>query len=356
MIGALSIDSQQTGIITTLPKVKNKIILSSVGGANEIVLRYNGGEVFLTKNLESSLWTGEISFEEPGVYEVDTKSTDGANNTTYGKLTTFLVSEYGFIKAGSKSVSEGKIKVYYYDPVSLSFQVWDGTSFGQNNPLNVFEDGSYSIVLPAGKYYFEVTAKGYTKITSKIVEYSKTTLVNSDFIFPERKYFAIGDIKVYLPDFFGNQNQEVLLKEASSVATSDVFEYLGKELPRIEFVDDLEKIDSYSFFGKPTVLAIGSFWLPSVFEQIKSMSDLEKKGLDINSYMVFSQDSKNKVKVAKEVGSYKLNMLSDYDGELAKTLNISTFPAYVFLDRKGVIKKIKMGILTSEDVIDNLYN
>ena len=69
-----------------------------------------------------------------------------------------------------------------------------------------------------------------------------------------------------------------------------------------------------------------------------------------------SQDTDSRVSNIKKIGGYKTPIMADADGVLIEPLGILNFPTHVFLDRKGIIRKLKAGVLTKDELLENLVN
>jgi len=62
------------------------------------------------------------------------------------------------------------------------------------------------------------------------------------------------------------------------------------------------------------------------------------------------QENPARVKIFAQRGGYGLNLAIDQDGQFVDDFDIFTAPTHVFLDRRGVIRKVVPGVLTAEEI------
>jgi hypothetical protein len=60
------------------------------------------------------------------------------------------------------------------------------------------------------------------------------------------------------------------------------------------------------------------------------------------------------MRVYTQTAGYSLNWLVDPDSTLTDVVNIQSLPTHYFISRDGVVKKVVTGILTKQQIIDNL--
>ena len=145
--------------------------------------------------------------------------------------------------------------------------------------------------------------------------------------------------------FWGITNFEVntnYIQEASS--QSDV---IGTEFP--EFLE-------INYLGKPTVISFVSTWAPETSGQISELQELKVNHSDINVVAVGVQESKGKMLNFASIGNYSIPIVADPDGALVEPLGIQNLPTNIFLDRKGIIKKIIVGYLDQDKLLENILN
>jgi len=365
-LGSQLLQPNKNGVFTTISGLDQKITLSAVGGPTEISLISQIGrmglmeektlasesQVFsLTKNPDTGLWSGTVSFSDPGNYTLTAKSVDGAGNETLGTLNSVVVLNKGGVTTGSEPAIDANIAIYYFEATTNQFTLWDGQAYDQENPVKVDTNGNYSLILPTGKYFLEVRSRESDVRRSEIFTIGKTTPINVDFNLEEQKNIKLGPWSFSLPEIF----QEPLKIDISHMGLIQPIEsqIQGKEIPFFSLEGEGLKYDSFYFRGKPTVFTFVNTWHPSASEQIEILDSLAKE-TKFNFVVVVPQESESKIEIYKKLGGYEVLMLADPDSTFFGELDISNLPAHVFTDNKGVVKKIKIGTLNTEEVIGNL--
>lgn len=352
-IGPQVLSPAGEGVIFALTGLEEKITLSAVGGPTGIDILANGKTVSLIKNSDNGLWSGALSFSDPGVYQLTAKSVDGANNRTERKLDTIMVLDSGVVKdSRGQAISNAQVSLYYLEPSINQFVLWDGRSFGQTNPQKTDSGGRYQLIAPAGEYYLQISAPGYSSLKTNIFTINKTMPVNTQFVLLDFKGIQIGPFKIGIP---GRSEQVIVKFTYPNLPDGFSANLAGKALPFFSFKTDLKDVTGDSFKGKPTVLTFLSLWSPNTFEQLSILDSLQNNK-EINSTAVMSQDTDSKVSIFKKIGGYKTPIIADADGILVLPLNILNLPTHVFLDRKGIVRKVRVGVLTREEVLDSLVN
>lgn len=388
-IGPQVISPTLDGLIVVLAGLEEKITLSAIGGptgidiltTRSVILNASegslanasssdklrdssparpdqndneGGKVFsLTKNLDNGLWSGMLSFSEPGVYQLIAKSVDGANNKTEKKLNTVVVLGSGIIKdQNGKAINGAKVFLYYYEPGLNQFILWDGKSFSQTNPQKTDSEGKYQLIVPAGKYYLQISASGYNSLKTNIFTVDKTMPISTQFDLSPFQGIQIGPFQIGWP---GRYEPVIVKLPYPTLPEVSQTNLTGKEIPFFSFKNEGKEVTSNNFKGKATVLTFLSLWSPTTFEQLSILNNLQDSK-EINSVAIMSQDTDSRVNIFKKIGGYKTPIAADADGVLIEPLGILNLPTHVFLDRKGIIRKTRVGVLTREELLENLIN
>jgi hypothetical protein len=359
-LGPQIINPRSDGTIVTLAGQRLKITLSDVGGSTGAAILAtdlsgkNKQETFnLRKNSDNGLWSGTFSLKE-GNYQLSFSAIDGASNKTVRDLNNVIVVANGKISGSVGGVINGKITVYYQEPVTNSWQIWDGAAYSQINPQATDGNGNYSLFLPPGKYYLHIEAAGFKTTDTEFFTIDSPQPVNADFTLnPLKLLFSLGPIKIYLPDFsvlslpFKNNLPD-------SVQTSN--EMIGKNTPFFNLsVSGQNSFSSDSLTGKPTVLTFLNTWSPASTEQI-SILDKFSKNTDFNSAVIVEGEKVSKVYVFQKRGGYGLPVFADPDATLTIPYNLNFLPVHYFLDRKGIVKKVVYGALNEEELANTLVN
>ncbi len=390
--GPLVLAPNSDGLIYTLARLSQKITLSAIGGATYIEIlssvviastfdklsvnsakqsssdgeiatgsaspRNDGrGQVFpLVKNSDNGLWSGTLSFPQGGIYELSAESLDGAKNKTERKLNRLVVLPDGKVTSGDAPVEGAVVTLYFLEPSSNKFVVWDGTPYAQENPQKTKSDGSYSFFLPSGKYFFEISAKNLKTTRSRIFGLSASMPINADFALAAAPFsLSFGPIHLRLPDFFGKQH-EVVMKYPDLSGLSGMENIAGGEIPYMQLDGESGKVGLNSFRGKTTVMAILSTWSPQSSSQMSALEELAKANRGINVVAVMSQQTVSKASIFKKKGAYSIPVLADSDGLLVEPFNLSSLPTIVILNRKGIIEKVSTTLQTKEEILISLVN
>jgi hypothetical protein len=355
-IGSQVLNPSKEGFLVTLPNLDQKITLSAVGGPIYTDLTLNGQTYSLIEDPDNGLWYGTVSFAKPGVYKILAKMIDGADNKIEKYLNQIMVLEKGKVLGNENGLSGATIALYVYDETTGRFSLWDAKPYGQDNPQKTEDDGSYKFILPPGKYFAEVKAKDYYTEKTEIFTLNETSPINFDFALQRVTKINLGFISLTLPRFSFSK-LPVSFKGTMAVTGKSPFEsFIGKTLPLLNFSDGEKTVNTYSFRGKPTVLAVSSSWLPITGDEIKVLEETIKDNQKINASLILTQESVPRTVMYKIRGGYTLPILSDPDGEIINSVKLSSFPSYLFLDRRGILKKIQMGNLTKEEILANLSN
>lgn len=347
------------GVLEVIAGVEFKLTLSAVGGPSEIVISSKLSEVSmgqpendrsfrLTKNPDTGLWIGRISFAEAGRYTLNAVSLDGAGNETVKVVGIIQVLPKGKVFTNFQlSNSNYQIFVYYLEPSIGQFVLWDGIAYGQTNPVEVGINNNYALILPPGKYYLQVRS-GRGKSSSEIFELNKTTPVNSDFKLTELIRFNFGPISFVLPEIF----QPQLKVNLDSLKVAEDKEFTTFDFPNFELTDGTSTYDTYYFRGKSTVYTFINTWLPQTAEQLAILENISEVG--VNNVIIVPQESVSKVNIFRSIGKYNKLILADPDGVLLSKINFNSMPFHLLVDRRGSVKEIVSGVLNEKEIAEIL--
>lgn len=345
-IGSIPILPDENGVLIMLAGVDHKITMSAVGGPLSINLLIGSSNYSMTRSNDSGLWSGVVNFDLPGSYIVKVKSVDGAGNETVRNLNSILVIDSGRVTESSNGniVTNARVSIYQQDELSKIWSLWDGVSFGQKNPQVVTGTGSYSYFLPAGTYYLKVTALGYKSVTSKIFNITSPTIINTDILLAKGWWFnPFKSINITV------NKDKLITKEQNSYPLVDT------ESPSFTLPSVGEKeLNLLSLRGKNRVLVFLNTWLPSTSEQISQIKSLPTNYKE-KITVVMMQESISKAAVfAKKGGYYDLTIVADNDGILINPYRVNSLPSSYFIDRKGLIKKVVTGVVSTNEIISIL--
>ncbi len=353
-LGPQVIEPTKDGALILLPHVSYNLTLSAVGGPTDIRLVGNLGNLgTLRKNLDNGLWSTTIRFDTSGMYTLWTHAIDGAGNIKDHAFPSFTVVEPGRVFGGSVAVTNGTLVVYVLHDDTKRFILWDGEAYGQNNPLPLSHDGSYALYLPAGTYYLEVRAPGYTRAISQIFWLDKGAPIVEPIYLTRKRALRLGPFLIPLPDFRQTTIRLTLTTPSMDAPASSVRDVTGEELPYFRLPSDDTMIASTSLRGKPTIITFLNSWLPHTPEQLAVLQELAQKK-EIHVVSIFPQETAAAVSIFRKRGDYAIPIIADPDGTLIEALGLTSFPAHVFVSRKGIIERVATGLLTKEELLDNV--
>jgi hypothetical protein len=343
-LGPQIIEPYDGKYMIALAGLDQKVTLSSVGGPTSVDFFLNTQMFSLAKNVDSGLWSGVLAFKEPGIYEPEIRMIDGADNKLEKKINPIMVLPNGVIENTEGPVENASISLYSFDLVTQRFVLWDGQAYSQDNPQKTSKEGKYKLFAPAGKYYLEIKAKGYKTLKTSIFILNQSLPINGNFVLEKAKSFKIGPFEIFLPDF---GYKEVALK-INMPEIPEAFkpenDVIGREWP-----NELVNID---FKGNKTLVTFINTWLPQASEQLKILEQLSS-ALDLNVVVIVPQESKSQVEIYQKRSGGKISMIADPDSELFENFNFQFLPAHLYLDQRGVIQKLKLGIFSKEELYNN---
>lgn len=355
-LGPQPLFPDSNGVVTALEGLDQKITLSLVGGPITVDI-VAGKQMFsLVKNTDNGLWSGILNFEKPGTYPLEVNSLDGAGNKSNRKLHSVTVLPKGIVNYNGKSVKDAKITVYYFDNLTKSYVVWDGMSYGQNNPQNTDADGKYSLFMPSGTYYLEINSPTFRTFKTNIFTLTKSMPINNDFRLEKKVGLVIGPLSLSFLDFSVTNGLVEITSPVIYENASQKQDLVGKAISDVELKNtDNSIFPTTNLSGKITVLSFLSTWDPFTPVQMGILNKT-KSQTDASIIAIFPQESSSKITIYKKRGNYDVAFLADPDGLLIKPLNIQTLPFHVFLNRKGIITKVSYGVLTGDEILGNLIN
>jgi thiol-disulfide isomerase/thioredoxin len=136
----------------------------------------------------------------------------------------------------------------------------------------------------------------------------------------------------------------------SKTEKEKIYNYLNKELPsQILYTIDNKEINLKNFIGKPTIL---NFWFATCKPCIDEMPVLNKimeKYSDKVNFISITYEKKEDVELFLKIHQFDYLTIVGADKFIDK-LGIQAFPKNIFIDKNGIVRKIKDGIpYTSEN-------
>jgi hypothetical protein len=347
--------------ITTLAGIDQKVTASAVGGPlsiNLLAARTGGGSAqtytySLTKSNDTNLWSGILSFKEPGTYSIVANAVDGAGNKTSRVINTIYVAPNAqIVQKGTSTPVRATVTVHYLDPETKSWMSWDGAPFGQQSTQTVNAKGKFVLLLPPGEYYLSATAKGYRGLVSDIIKVDKPTPISAVLGMKKEKVLKLGPLHFTWPNF--SVEKVNLNNSSTSTASKTNNKAVGTALPDFSLTStNGSKMNPVDWLSKPTIVSLMTTWLPSSSEQMPVLSSLQTDKR-INVIPIALQEDSAKVQVYTNVSGLKLEWLVDPDSSLTNLLNPQSIPTNYFIGRDGIIKKVIGGVLSKQQILDTL--
>ena len=361
-IGPQILEPSNQGVLFSIAGVDQKITLAATGGPTSINLMAKNAtsgresSLFsLTKSVDTGLWSGILSFKKAGTYSLVANSTDGAGNKLTRELSTVFIKNLPRVlnKDNGQPVEKAKLTLYYLEPESKTWVVWDGAPYGQENPQETSSDGSYRLLVPVGKYYLKVEKTGFQTLISEMFEVDKPTPLTSDINLKETFKIDLGLGKLSLPSF---SVQKITINPETNKSPKTLQEksLVSKEVPLFSIPStNGQEVNSVSLRGKPTVISFITTWSPAAKEQLPMLESLQKNH-DINVVPISTFENLAKVAVYTKIAGYDLDILIDKDGQTPEAFNLQSLPTHYFVSRRGIIKKVLVGVLSKEEILNSL--
>ncbi|HSX35792.1 MAG TPA: redoxin domain-containing protein [Patescibacteria group bacterium] len=361
-IGPQIMQPDKDGTINALVGVDQKITLSAVGGPTSIMLVATttadkaGDKVYtqrfnLTASEDTGLWSGVLSFTKAGTYTLTAQGVDGAGNQTSRVIGNVYVSRPGrTLDKDTGLPLASTVTVYYQEPESHTWVVWDGAAFGQKNPQSTGVSKTFSLFLPPGTYYLRATAPGYHTLVGSVFHVSQPTPLVTDLNLSRLHGLHIGSHYLALPSM-SIQHMNLISATPKNTIQNNL---IGKQLPDFSLTDTTgATIHAADLLGRPTVISFDSTWAPTTAEQLATLSKLQANQ-ELNVVPVALQESSGLVQAYTEIAGVKLRWLVDPDSTLSASYGVQSMPVHYFVDRKGIIQEVVVGVLNEKQMLDRL--
>jgi 5-hydroxyisourate hydrolase-like protein (transthyretin family) len=346
------------GIINLVAGSDYKLTTSAVGGPTSINIEADlpaqtgpADKTFaMTQSADSGLWNGLLSFKKGGVYHIVARSVDGAGNRTARQVMTVSVNPPGHVTDAQtgKAVAGATVTLYYLEPSTKTWQVWNGAPYSQINPQHTTATGTYSLEVPQGTYYLQTQAPLHHTFVSD--SFTVTNPLGLVAMIPLGSMVHLGPL--HLPDIAW-QSQPLHLTSFTSAAATGV-NLAGTNLPDFTLPTLAGgQQTALGLEGRPTVLSILATWSPDSQDQLAAL-EAAQGNHDVNVVPVFSQEHLQLVSTYLATSGSHLTGLVDADGVLVPSLQIGSLPEHVFVDRDGRIKKVMLGVLSKDELLNQL--
>jgi len=171
-------------------------------------------------------------------------------------------------------------------------------------------------------------------------------------------WIATVSLVVFLLVRFGGPLLSPLLQETGeteSVQSSPYLPLAGNEAPYFELTDLVGNRVRLSDFANTPLLV--TFWAGGVSDaadQIKIFDDwrVSHPSALFTILTVNSQEDKSVVKNLIDRGGYNVPVLLDSTGEAGEVYGVVTLPTSFFIDGKGIIREVYIGIMSQKMIGD----
>lgn len=365
-LGPQLLTPDSRGVIKIVAGTPVILALSMKGGVTEAKVETGDGTFDLKPQADSHLWFGDLKLDKGGEKQLKIIAVDGAGNSTERNLNTVLVEDFGKVidKQTQKAVEEAKVSVYFFETQSKQWILWEGVSYGQNNPQKTNIDGTYSFMVPAGRYYIEVSALGYHSVQSEILNLSQTSILNYKFPLSSKPNLTlhlpfIGRVVLAIPSLIPETlNTGSLTQPALKHIDLDQTLSPGTPVPNLVLPNlSNEEISLSALKGKSVLLSFISPWSSQSLEQAAILSEISGNLPEGQSILVVSlQESIPTTETFMKRGKYKFPVVVDKDGQTAANYKITLLPQHFFIDKDGKLQDVHIGVLSKSEILEKLKN
>ena len=349
------------GTMQIVTGVPINMILSFKGGVTQASISTNNESFELKPIQGTNLWTTTLLFNTVGENFLILSAQDGAFNKIEKKLQTIFVEAPGkaYNSKTRSPLANVKISVFYFDSISKTWVIWDGEGFGQKNPFLTTPSGTYSFMVPGGRYYIEANLPGFHTLQSEILDFSKTSLIHFDLPLESKPHISltlplIGKLTFSFPPFSQPKTLPVLQISENFINQVPIAQPVPA--PPFSLPDKNNNLITLSSLsGKKTLLTFLSPWSPHAVDQASILSKISQNiPADQLAYGIIVQESPTTADIFMRRGQYKFPYLVDEGGATANNYNVTMLPQHIFIDSKGIIREVISGVLDGSTILEKL--
>lgn len=355
VIGAASVSVGAVGIPV------GAVMDSAIGISNDLLLSVDGGvtKLFVTARqvgkgdseqvfsfssaIESTLWSGALSFNRSGTYTITATAIDGAGNRDDKQLFMIRVRGTARVVDAKGDGLAARFIVYHQNIDTQQWRLWDAASYNQYNPFKTGKLGGYGLLLPPGTYYIKVSAEGFHQQISERFTLKQPTTITDTIVLAKKKVFNVGDLSL------GTGQPTFMSKPYKPTITTNT-EYRNpiQRMPRFKMqtVDD-KPITNATLYGKTSVISFISLWSAQAGDQLRELSEMPD---DVHVLAVVVGDDAAKVASYANTAGYKFPIIADKQGTLASSFGVNVVPSQFIVDNGGEIAYGSFQIISNEDV------
>jgi len=153
-------------------ETKNNVLSSILGTPSVQAQTWRIAEYTLTDENNDGIYEGEIILPETtGTYLIRT-TLFYEDGTIENLDTETLIDPKGYIYTPAQDnqqtrINRAAISLYVFNTETNQFELWSAAQYDQQNPQETDQTGEYEFLVPEGRYYLKVEAKGYQTFQSE---------------------------------------------------------------------------------------------------------------------------------------------------------------------------------------------
>jgi len=355
---------RKNGNVFIVAGTETTIAMSMKGGVTQANIHTDTDSFALVQKEGTNIWVGKIKFDGGGIKLMTIRAIDGAGNRAERKFNTLIVEDIGVIEdtQTKKAIKGADVSVYYFEVISKTWILWEASSYGQHNPQKTNDNGSYSFMVPVGKYYIEAKAYGYKTMQSEIISIEQASILNYTLALPSKPKIVFtlplfGSVVLTLPSFSSPGSLSLPTPSPQPELVSEAETHKPGTSAPIFSLPNLEgrQVSVADYRGKKLLLTFIAPWSSLSLEQTPFLSDVAKSLTGNQAMLVVGlQESISTIQTLMTKGNYRFPAVADKDGLTAAAYNVSILPHHVFIDAKGNVQDSFTGVLTQEELMERL--
>ena len=361
-LGHQKLFPNETGTLVVPEGSKLSVVMSVIGGPTMVQVKTSESTQSLTRMTGTNLWKGEVTFENEGDFDIEVVSKDGADNEvtqSIGKVS--ILAKGSVVDEDGNPVEGAEVRIFVQieNPASFAkdeWQLWEAQVFNQENPQTTDQSGTYHYLVPQGTYKLVVKKQGFREFVSKPFTLDNVAAINPRIALETTPGITISDKQFYLPwflDIFAKEG-EVALETTLDGQMEDLG--VGKKAADFSLPATLGgEMGLSNFAGRKVLITFWTTWDPTSTEQIAILDKIEEPE-NVVLLPIALQESKVHVNSYLAKGGYLINSLVDKNGEILDNYQILALPQHVLIGENGIIKEVKIGVLSEIDLIDLISN
>ncbi len=336
------------GVISFVEDEPQTFYLEAQCASEASVVNMDTADVYpLEYNEGLKLWTGGLIFDDPGEYRL--QGFVGSRNSGYTREinTVRVTTKSRIIDAlNGGPIVDALISVYERDVDSGEYILWNGESYGRTNPFSPGVTGEFSLILPKGQFYLEVSRPGYESVTSRIVTLEDHSVVSANV-----QMIPVGTLaERFLRLVSRSESTNNFALSVTPLPSPEILQ-LGEVVPDVGAEDEFgNKVDLFEIYnGKPAVMMVYSAWNTLSEEQLDHFVDLAGEYTDIDFIPISTMEPANLIYTYIERGRYDINLYKP-DNSFFDDYKIISLPEFFLLDEEHRLQQIVVGPKSYEEL------